>query len=155
MQCKSLEILVGLFVSICIAALFFLALQVSNYSDLQDNGSYTVIAHFENVGGLKSKALVSMAGVPIGRVANISFDTQKYDARVTLHINSDYNKLPSDTSASILTSGLLGDNYIGLTPGGLDEFLQEGDTIELTQSALVLERLISQFLFNSSDKKEQ
>lgn len=152
MQCKSIEILVGLFVSLCITALFFLALQVSNFSDLQDNGSYTVIAHFENVGGLKSKALVSMAGVPIGRVADISFDPDNYDALVKLRIDARYNKMPSDTSASILTSGLLGDKYIGLTPGGLDEFLQEGDTIELTQSALVLERLISQFLFNSSDK---
>ncbi|MBT3812830.1 MAG: outer membrane lipid asymmetry maintenance protein MlaD [Gammaproteobacteria bacterium] len=151
MPCKPLEILVGLFVSLCIAALFFLALQVSNYSDLQDNGSYTVNAHFENVGGLKSKALVSMAGVPIGRVTEISFDSDNYDALVKIRIDARYNNLPSDTSASILTSGLLGDKYIGLTPGGLDEFLQEGDNIELTQSALVLERLISQFLFNSAD----
>lgn len=154
MHSKSLEILVGLFVSLCIAALFFLALQVSNFSDLQDNGSYTINAHFENVGGLKSKALVSMAGVPIGRVTAISFDTENYDALVTMRIDARYNNLPSDTSASILTSGLLGDKYIGLSPGGLDEFLQEGDSIELTQSALVLERLISQFLFNSSDKDE-
>ena len=152
MQCKSLEILVGLFVSLCIAALFFLALQVSNFSDLQDNGSYTVNAHFENIGGLKSKALVSMAGVPIGRVTEISFDSDNYDALVKIRIDARYNNLPSDTSASILTSGLLGDKYIGLTPGGLDEFLQEGDSIELTQSALVLERLISQFLFNSADE---
>jgi phospholipid/cholesterol/gamma-HCH transport system substrate-binding protein len=151
MPCKSLEILVGLFVSLCIAALFFLALQVSNYSDLQDNGSYTVNAHFENIGGLKSKALVSMAGVPIGRVTEISFDSDNYDALVKIRIDARYSNLPSDTSASILTSGLLGDKYIGLTPGGLDEFLQEGDSIELTQSALVLERLISQFLFNSAD----
>ena len=151
MPCKPLEILVGLFVSLCIAALFFLALQVSNYSDLQDNGSYTVNAHFENVGGLKIKALVSMAGVPIGRVTEISFDSDNYDALVKIRIDARYNNLPSDTSASILTSGLLGDKYIGLTPGGLDEFLQEGDNIELTQSALVLERLISQFLFNSAD----
>lgn len=154
MPYKALEISVGIFVSTAIAALFFLALQVSNYSDLQDNGSYIVIAHFENAGGLKNKALVSMAGVPIGRVADISFDAENYDALVKLRIDMRYNNLPSDTSASILTSGLLGDKYIGLTPGGLDEYLQEGDTIELTQSALVLERLISQFLFNSSDDKE-
>ena len=154
MQSKSIEILVGLFVSICIAALFFLALQVSNFRDLQDNGSYTVLAHFENAGGLKSKALISMAGVPIGRVAEISFDAENYDALVKMRIDARYKNLPTDTSASILTSGLLGDKYIGLTPGGLDEYLQEGDTIELTQSALVLERLISQFLFNSADKDE-
>ena len=154
MQYKAIEVSVGLFVSVAIAALFFLALQVSNFSALQDNGSYTVIAHFENAGGLKSKALVSMAGVPIGRVEDISFDTDNYDALVKIRIDARYSNLPSDTSASILTSGLLGDKYIGLTPGGLDEYLQEGDTIELTQSALVLERLISQFLFNTSDKDE-
>ncbi|WP_428355482.1 outer membrane lipid asymmetry maintenance protein MlaD [Methyloprofundus sp.] len=154
MQSKSIEILVGLFVSLSIAALFFLALQVSNFSAMQDNGSYTVNAHFENIGGLKNKALVSMSGVPIGRVTEISFDMENYDALVKIRIDARFNKLPSDTSASILTSGLLGDKYIGLTPGGLDEFLQQGDSIELTQSALVLERLISQFLFNSSDKDQ-
>jgi len=154
MQYRAIEISVGLFVSVGIAALFFLALQVSNYSDLQDNGSYTVMAHFENAGGLKNKALVSMAGVPIGRVSSISFDTENYDALVKIRIDARYKNLPTDTSASILTAGLLGDKYIGLTPGGLDEYLLEGDTIELTQSALVLERLISQFLFNSADKDE-
>ena len=154
MSSKSIEILVGLFVSACVAALFFLALQVSNFSDLQDNGSYTVNAHFDNIGGLKAKALISMAGVPIGRVAEISFDSENYDALVKMRIDARYDNLPTDTSASILTSGLLGDKFIGLTPGGLDEYLQEGDTLELTQSALVLERLISQFLFNSSDKDE-
>jgi len=154
MQYRAIEISVGLFVSVAIAALFFLALQVSNYSDLQDNGSYTVIAHFENAGGLKNKALVSMAGVPIGRVSSISFDAENYDALVKIRIDARYKNLPTDTSASILTAGLLGDKYIGLTPGGLDEYLLEGDTIELTQSALVLERLISQFLFNSADKDE-
>ncbi len=154
MQYRSLEILVGFFVSIAIAALFFLALKVSNFSALQDNGSYTVNAHFEDVGGLKTKSLVSMAGVPIGRVTEINFDSAKYDALVTMRIDSRYTTLPSDTSASILTAGLLGEKYIGLTPGGLEEFLKNGDTIELTQSALVLERLISQFLFNSSDKSK-
>lgn len=154
MQYRSLEILVGFFVSIAIAALFFLALQVSNFSALKDHRSYAVKAHFDDVGGLKTKALVSMAGVPIGRVTEINFDAQNYDALVTMRIDSRYNTLPTDTSASILTSGLLGDKYIGLTAGGLDEFLKNGDTIDLTQSALVLERLISQFLFNSSDKSE-
>lgn len=154
MQYKTMEISVGIFVSAAIAAIFFLALQVSNFSEMQDKGSYTVIAHFENAGGLKSRSLVSMAGVPIGRVTDISFDSENYDALVKIRIDARYNNLPSDTSASILTSGLLGDKYIGLTPGGLDEYLQDGDTIELTQSALVLERLLSQFLFNSSVKEE-
>lgn len=154
MQYRSLEILVGFFVSIAIAALFFLSLKVSNFSALKDNGSYTVNAHFEDVGGLKTKSLVSMAGVPIGRVTEINFDSTQYDALVTMRIDARYTTLPSDTSASILTAGLLGEKYIGLTPGGLEEFLKNGDTIELTQSALVLERLISQFLFNSSNKSE-
>lgn len=152
MPYKTVEISVGIFMSIAIAALFFLAFQVSNFRELQNNGSYTVIAHFENAGGLKDKALISMAGVPIGRVSKISFDPDNYDALVKMRIDARYQQLPSDTSASILTAGLLGDKYIGLTPGGLDEFLQEGDTIELTQSAVVLERLISQFLFSSTNK---
>ncbi len=152
MQYKALEISVGLFVSAAITALFFLALQVSNFNSLQNTGSYTLIAHFENASGLKTKSLVSMAGVPIGRVTEISFDPENYDALVKMRIDARYNAIPSDTSASILTAGLLGEKYIGLTPGGLDEFLQEGDAIELTQSALVLEKLISQFLFNSASK---
>jgi phospholipid/cholesterol/gamma-HCH transport system substrate-binding protein len=152
MQYKALEISVGLFFSAAITALFFLALQVSNFNTLHNKGSYTLIAHFENVSGLKTKSLVSMAGVPIGRVTEISFDPENYDALVKMRIDAHYNTIPSDTSASILTAGLLGEKYIGLTPGGLDEFLQEGDAIELTQSALVLEKLISQFLFNSASK---
>jgi len=148
---KSLEILVGLFVSISIAALFFMALQVSNFNGLQANTSYEITANFENVSGLKDKALISMAGVPIGRVSQIQFNPEDYNARVTLQIDSQYNQLPSDTSASILTAGLLGEKYIGLTAGGMDEYLQAGDSIELTQSSLVLEQLISQFLFNKSD----
>ncbi len=152
MQYKAIEISVGLFVSAAITALFFLALQVSNFNTLQNKGSYILVAHFENASGLKIKSLVSMAGVPIGRVTEISFDSENYDALVKMRIDARYNSIPSDTSASILTAGLLGEKYIGLTPGGLDEFLQEGDAIELTQSALVLEKLISQFLFNSASK---
>lgn len=152
MQSKSIEISVGLFISLGIVALFFLALQVSNFSAMQDNGSYMLKVHFENVDGLKNKALVSMAGVPIGRVTEISFNAENYAALVKIRIDARFNSLPSDTSASILTSGLLGDKYIGLTPGGLDEFLQEGDSIDLTQSSLVLERLIGQLLFNLSAK---
>ncbi len=152
MQYKALEISVGLFVSAAMAALFFLAMQVSNFNALQNTNSYTLTAHFDNVSGLKTKSLVSMAGVPIGRVTEISFDPENYDALVKMRIDARYNTIPSDTSASILTAGLLGEKYIGLTPGGLDEFLQEGDAIELTQSALVLEKLISQFLFQSASK---
>jgi len=152
MQYKSLEISVGLFVSIAIAALFFLALQVSNFSHFNQKGSYTVQAHFENVSGLKVKAVVSMAGVPIGRVSTIDFDEKNYNALIKMNIDSRYQAIPTDTSASIFTAGLLGEKYIGLSAGGLDEFLHDGDTIELTQSSLILEQLISKFLFSSSKK---
>ncbi len=152
MQYKFLEVSVGLFVSIAVAALFFLALQVSNFSQFHQQGSYTIQAHFENVSGLKVKAVVSMAGVPIGRVSTIDFDEKNYNALIKMNIDSRYQAIPTDTSASIFTSGLLGEKYIGLSAGGLDEFLHDGDTIELTQSSLVLEQLISKFLFSSSKK---
>jgi len=152
MQYKSLEISVGLFVSIAIAALFFLALHVSNFSNFNQKGSYTIQAHFENVSGLKVKAVVSMAGVPIGRVSTIDFDEKNYNALIKMNIDSRYQAIPTDTSASIYTAGLLGEKYIGLSAGGLDEFLHDGDTIELTQSSLILEQLISKFLFSSSKK---
>ncbi len=152
MNKKSTEILVGLFVCIGIAALFFMALQVSNFQALQNKASYTITANFENISGLKDEALVSMAGVPIGRVSNIQFNADDYNAIVSMRIDQQYANLPTDTSASIYTAGLLGEKYIGLTAGGMDEFLTEGSIIELTQSSLILEELISQFLFSSSDK---
>ena len=152
MNKKSTEILVGLFVCIGIASLFFMALQVSNFQALQNKASYTITANFENISGLKDKALVSMAGVPIGRVSNIQFNADDYNAIVSMRIDQQYANLPTDTSASIYTAGLLGEKYIGLTAGGMDEFLVEGSIVELTQSSLILEELISQFLFSSSDK---
>jgi len=152
MNTKSTEILVGLFVCIGIASLFFMALQVSNFQALQNKASYTVTANFENISGLKNKALVSMAGVPIGRVSHIQFNADDYNAIVSMRIDKQYANLPTDTSASIYTAGLLGEKYIGLSAGGMEDFLEEGSVIELTQSSLVLEELISQFLFNSSDK---
>ena len=152
MNKKSTEILVGLFVCIGIASLFFMALQVSNFQALQNKASYTITAHFENINGLKDKALVSMAGVPIGRVSNIQFNSADYNAIVSIRIDQQYANLPTDTSASIYTAGLLGEKYVGLSAGGMDEFLIEGSIIELTQSSLILEELISQFLFSSSGK---
>lgn len=146
------EILVGLFVCTGIAALFFMALQVSNFQALQNRASYTITANFENISGLKDNALISMAGVPIGRVSQIQFNAEDYNAIVSMRIDQQYANLPTDTSASIYTAGLLGEKYIGLSAGGMEEFLIEGSVIELTQSSLVLEELISQFLFNSSDK---
>ncbi len=153
-QCKTLELLVGLFVASGIVALFFLAMHVSNLNPLTEDEGYTVYARFENSGGLKVKSPVSIAGVRIGRVTDIRFDTQTYESVVEMRIGKQYNTLPDDTSASILTAGLLGEQYVGLTAGGSEDYLEDGSVIEYTQSALVLEKLIGQFLYqNKSDKK--
>lgn len=147
------EIGVGIFVLISILALFFIALKVSNFTSLQEKPTYQLTASFENIGGLKKRAPVKMSGVVIGRVSGISIDPVTYQARVVMNIDQHFNNLPLDTSAAILTSGLLGDQYIGFTPGGEEDFLANGDQLEFTQSALVLEELIGQFLvkFSESD----
>ena len=147
-----LEIWVGLFVSAGLAALFMLAMKVSNMTAFSDDEGYSVTARFENVGGLKIRSPVSMAGVRVGRVADISFDAKTYEAVVTLSIAQQYNTLPKDTSASIFTAGVLGENYVGLEAGAQDDYLQEGDTIKITQSAVVLENLIGQFLFSKAQE---
>ncbi len=153
-QCKTLELLVGLFVASGIVALFFLAMHVSNLNPLTEDEGYTVYARFENSGGLKVKSPVSIAGVRIGRVTDIRFDTQTYESVVEMRIDKQYNTLPDDTSASILTAGLLGEQYVGLNAGGSEDYLEDGSVIEYTQSAIVLEKLIGQFLYqNKSDKK--
>jgi len=144
---KTLELTVGLFAVLGLAAFFMLAMQVSNIRDLGDNQGYEINAHFDNIGGLKVRAPVTLAGVRIGRVAGIAIDKQTYEAVVRLSVDPSY-QLPTDSSASILTSGLLGEQYIGLEPGGMDDYLQEGDRIKLTQSALVLEKLVGR-LFTS------
>lgn len=149
-ESRTVEIWVGIFVAAGLAALFMLAMQVSNLSTLGNNDGYQVTAKFENVSGLKVRAPVTMAGVTIGRVAAIDFDEQTFQAAVTLRISEQYDQLPKDTSASIYTSGLLGEKYVGLEPGGALDNLADGDRIELTQSSLVLERLIGQFLFNKA-----
>lgn len=154
---KSLEVWVGLFVAIGILALAVLAFKVGNLTTADVMNGYRVQARFDNIGGLKAKSAVTMAGVRIGRVSSISFDDERYQALVAMDIDGRYNRIPADSNAAILTSGLLGDQYIGMEPGGAEEYLKAGDTIELTQSALVLERLISQMLFSkaseSSDAK--
>ena len=147
---KTLEIWVGLFVAAGLVALFMLAMQVSNLSMVGENEGYEVTARFENISGLKVRAPVTMAGVEIGRVADIGFDAQTFQAVVTLRIRKRYDDLPQDTAASIYTSGLLGEKYVGLEPGGALEPLEDGDEIELTQSSLVLEQLIGQFLFSKA-----
>ena len=150
---RTTEIWVGAFVAIGLFGLFFVAMQVSNLGEFQtEKGSYQVRAHFGNIGGLKVRAPVSMAGVTVGRVEKISFDDSRYEAEVVMRIHPDFKKIPEDTSASILTAGLLGEQYIGLSAGGSDDYLKQGDEIELTQSAMILEQLISRFLFNKAEE---
>lgn len=150
---RTLEIWVGVFVALGLLGLFFVAMQVSNLGEFRTaKGSYIVKAHFGNIGGLRVRAPVSMAGVTVGRVERISFDDQRYEAVVDMRIDPAYRSLPEDTSASILTAGLLGEQYVGLSPGGSEEYLKDGDEIELTQSAMVLEQLISRFLFNKAEE---
>jgi len=149
MQRKSLDLWVGLFVLLGAAALFFLAMKAGNMSSLSFAPTYRVITTFENIGGLKPRAPVKSAGVVVGRVEDIRFDDKRFRAVVTLNLDTGY-RFPKDTSAKILTSGLLGEQYIGLEAGGDINNLAAGDTIKMTQSAVVLENLISQFLFSKA-----
>jgi len=132
-----------------IGALLVLAMKVGNMSGTSVSESYALTAQFENIGGLKPRAPVKSAGVVVGRVAEITFNNERFTARVALRIGKNY-KFPKDTTASILTSGLLGEQYVGLEGGGDEKTLAQGDTLKLTQSAVVLEKLISQFLFSKA-----
>jgi len=149
------DTLVGLFVASGIAGLFFLALQVSNLSSFVEQDSYTITARFENSGGLKIKSPVSAAGVKIGNVSSISFDPKTYESVVKMSIYSQYNTLPDDTTASIFTAGLLGEQYVNLEPGGSDVYLKNDGKIEITQSAIILEKAIGQFLFKAAEEKSE
>jgi phospholipid/cholesterol/gamma-HCH transport system substrate-binding protein len=140
---------VGLFVVAGIGALMFLALKVGSMNTLNSTDTYEVSADFDNIGGLKARAPVKSAGVVVGRVAEIGFDSKNYQAVVMLRLNKQY-RFPKDTSASIMTSGLLGEQYIALQPGGDSVNLKAGDKIQITQSAVVLENLIGQFLYNKA-----
>jgi phospholipid/cholesterol/gamma-HCH transport system substrate-binding protein len=144
-----LDLWVGFFVVLGFAALVFLAVKVGSYAELSSGQSYTVEAAFDNLGGLKARAPVKSAGVLVGRVNSIRFDPQSFRAVVKIDLDARY-EFPKDTSASILTSGLLGEQYIGLDPGGDVDVLKEGDALQITQSAVVLEKLIGQFLFNKA-----
>jgi phospholipid/cholesterol/gamma-HCH transport system substrate-binding protein len=149
MSKKSIETLVGLFVLLGFLAIVFLALQAANLTTFQRGNTYIVNARFDDIGGLKVRAPIKSAGVTVGRVKSIMLDGKSFQGYVTMELNSDV-QFPTDTSAKILTSGLLGDQYVGLVPGGEDKVLKEGDTIKLTQSAVVLESLISQFLYGKA-----
>ena len=155
MGSKTLDLWAGVFVLAGLIALFMLAFKVGNLSSFSLSGNnYVLYANFENIGGLKVRAPVKSAGVVVGRIAEIRFDNKDYVARVTLSLDKRF-QFPKDTFASVLTSGLLGEQYVGLDAGGDSEFLQPGETIKKTQSAIVLEKLIGQFLFNKAegDKK--
>lgn len=149
---RTLEIWVGIFMALSFGALFMLSMKVSHLGEVFADDGYTVIAKFENIGGLKVKSPVKMGGVRIGRISNISFDNETYQAVVTMNIHPQYNKIPTDTTASIFTAGLLGEQYIGLEAGAEEEYLMYNSELDpgLTQSAVILEELIGQFLYNMS-----
>ncbi|MFD2111505.1 outer membrane lipid asymmetry maintenance protein MlaD [Thiorhodococcus fuscus] len=146
----TIEVMVGAFVVLGVVALFFLAMQVSNLSQASSGDGYHLTARFSNIGSLKVRSPVTMAGVRIGRVESIGFDMTRYEALVTMRIDADIDSIPDDTFANIFTAGLLGEQYIGLEPGGSPEFLRDGDEIANTQSALLLEQMIGQFLFKKA-----
>ena len=150
-QTRAVELGTGLFVLLGIGALFFLTTQTTGGDDFDADEVYTVEARFQNVGSLKRRAPVSMAGVTIGRVTDVEFDPIALEAIVTFVIDKRYDQIPDDSDASILTAGLLGSQYVGLQPGGSDIFLEDGSEILFTQSAVVLENLIGKFLVNNSD----
>jgi len=150
MKRQLVEITVGLFVISGFVSLLFLSFKVSNLNSDSVSNPFQVSAQFDNIGGLKVRAPVTMAGVRIGGVSEISLDSSSYQAQVILELSGDYDKLPIDSSASINTQGLLGEQFISLEPGGQQKYLGEGDRIRLTQSAVVLENLIGQLLFNTS-----
>ncbi len=149
MNRSMIDLWVGVFVAAGFAGLLFLALKVGNLATFSTNQTYQVDAKFANIGGLKVRGPVKSAGVVVGRVAAIRFDTESYEAIVSMTIDLSY-QFPRDTTAKILTSGILGEQYVGLEAGGDGVMLKQGDRIRLTQSAVVLENLISQFLFNKA-----
>uniref|UniRef100_UPI00404773AC outer membrane lipid asymmetry maintenance protein MlaD n=1 Tax=Polynucleobacter sp. TaxID=2029855 RepID=UPI00404773AC len=154
MRKSAIDIWVGIFVAIGLLAALFLALKVGNMNAVSFQPTYKISARFDNIGGLKPRAPVKSAGVVVGRIADISFDDKTYQATVSMTLEDSY-KFPKDSSAKILTSGLLGEQYIGLEAGGANDMLASGDRITQTQSAVVLENLISQFLYNKAAESGQ
>lgn len=149
---RQLEIMVGAFMAAGFVALFFLAMQVSNLGSMNSSDRYRVLARFDNIGGLKVKSPVTMAGVEVGRVVDIYFDPKDLRAVAVLGIYSQFDSIPDDTFAKILTAGLLGEQYVGLDPGGSSVMLKDGGEIAVTQSALVLEEIVGQFIFGKAQE---
>ena len=149
-----IDLWVGIFVAIGIVALLFLALKVGNLSSSRLSDTYALQARFDNIGGLKVRGPVKSAGVVVGRIVDIKFDTSSYEAVVSMEIDGRY-RFPKDTFAAIYTSGLLGEQFVGFESGGDEKMLKAGDTLTKTQSAVVLEKLISQFLFNKAAEGQE
>ncbi len=154
MNRSTIDLWVGVFVVLGVGALLFLALKVGNLATFSNNQTYLVQARFANIGGLKVRAPIKSAGVVVGRVADIRFDNESYEALVSMNLDTTY-LFPRDTTAKILTSGILGEQYVGLEAGGDGVMLKNGDRVRLTQSAVVLENLISQFLFNKAAETKE
>jgi phospholipid/cholesterol/gamma-HCH transport system substrate-binding protein len=154
MNRSTIDLWVGVFVVAGAAALLFLALKVGNLASFSNSQTYQVYARFANIGGLKARAPIKSAGVVVGRVSDIRFDNDAYEAVVTMNLDASY-AFPRDTTAKILTSGILGEQYVGLEAGGDGVMLKSGDRLRLTQSAVVLENLISQFLFNKASEGKE
>lgn len=153
MRIRAVEISVGVFLLAGLCALLLLALRVSGLTVANNTDTYKLTAHFDNIAGLTTRAKVTMAGVTVGKVLAIDFDTESYTGKVTMEVQKRVNNLPSDTTASILTAGLLGEKYISFSVGGDDEVLKDGDVIYDTQSSLVLEELIGKFLMNTVNQE--
>jgi phospholipid/cholesterol/gamma-HCH transport system substrate-binding protein len=154
MRSKRAELLVGCFIVLGVAALVYLAVQVSGLAFSSKKDAYQVVARFDDIAGLTNRAKVSIAGVEVGSVESIVFDKKLFMALVTMNIHPDVNNIPTDSSIAVLTSGLLGEKYLGISIGADEEVLKNGSEMYDTQSALVLETLISQFLFNSGDSEK-
>ena len=153
-QTRSVEIGTGLFVLLGMGALFFLTTQTTGGDNFSAEETYRVEARFENIGSLRNRAPVAMSGVTIGRVTSVRFDSATLEAVVQFVIDSQFDQIPDDSDASILTSGILGSQYIGLQAGGSDTFLEDGSELLFTQSAIVLENLIGKFLVNAGSKDD-
>lgn len=151
MERATVDLWVGIFVVAGMAALVMLAMKVGNLSTYNVSETYEVHAYFSNIGGLKPKASVKSAGVLVGRVTEITLDTERYEAKVVVSLDKRY-QFPKDTFANILTAGLLGEQYIGLVPGGDEEMLKSGEQLKMTQSAVVLEELIGKFLYSKAEE---
>jgi phospholipid/cholesterol/gamma-HCH transport system substrate-binding protein len=149
---RTRELGTGLFVFLGFAALLFLATQTTGLDQYVDSGGYLVTARFSDVSGLKERAPVTLAGVNIGRVESVEFDNERLDAVVTMRIRPEFDRIPDDSDAGVITAGLLGSKYIGIGPGGAEEYLVDGSEIQITRSAVVLEDVVGRLLFGQVDK---